>query len=257
MKQADRIRQFVLDHYVTPATQQGRTVVAVRAGDVHTQMSLSNAMPAVCGAIRSRKFDELASVRRIELRGPTNGANVYFTFDLQRCVAPVPEISHSASIVTDYSDTIRTPTQQPSIRHLNLTGALVLISCVKSKLSHSAPVRALYTSAWFRKVREIVEASGERWFVLSSRYGLIAPDVEIEPYDYTLNTLSAGERRAWAADVLEKLLQEITEERRVVMFAGQRYREFLVEPLRQHGIAVEVPMASLTRGEQLAWLSEH
>jgi hypothetical protein len=36
-----------------------------------------------------------------------------------------------------------------------------------------------------------------------------------------------------------------------------RYREFLIDPLRTHGIAVHVPMANLTRGEQLAWLSDN
>lgn len=106
-------------------------------------------------------------------------------------------------------------------------------------------------------MRDIVEASGARWFVLSSRYGLVAPDVEIAPYDYTLNTLGVAERRKWANNVLDKLLPEMTREKRVVMFAGHRYREFLVEPLRQRGIEVEMPMANLTRGEQLAWLSEH
>lgn len=131
------------------------------------------------------------------------------------------------------------------------------VSCVKSKLSHPAPARALYTSAWFRKVRDIVETSGARWFVLSSRCGLVTPDVEIAPYDYTLNTLGVAERKDWATNVLDKLLPEMVSERRVVMFAGHRYREFLVEPLRQRGLEVEVPMANLTRGEQLAWLSEH
>ena len=126
---------------------------------------------------------------------------------------------------------------------------------MKSKLSHPAPARSLYTSAWFQKARDIVEGSGARWFILSSRYGLVAPDAEIAPYDYTLNTLGEDERRAWAADVLEALLPLLANERRVVMIAGYRYREFLVEPLEQRGIEVEVPMAHHRRGEQLAWLS--
>lgn len=134
---------------------------------------------------------------------------------------------------------------------------IYLVSCVKSKLPHAAPARALYTSTWFRKTRDIVEASGARWFVLSSRYGLVAPDARIAPYDYTLNTLGVAERRAWAKKVLENLLPEIAGQRRIVMFAGNRYREFLIEPLRRHGIMVEVPMANLRRGEQLAWLCEH
>ena len=103
----------------------------------------------------------------------------------------------------------------------------------------------------------MVEAGGARWFVLSALYGLVRPDAEIAPYDHTLNTLGVADRRAWANKVLEKLLPEIADVKRVVMFAGHRYREFLVEPLERQGIEVEVPMAHLTRGEQLRWLSEH
>jgi hypothetical protein len=140
---------------------------------------------------------------------------------------------------------------------VDLANSIILVSCVKSKLPYPAPARSLYTSAWFRKTRDIVEASGAKWFVLSSLYGLVAPDAEIAPYDYTLNTLGVAERRAWAKKVMDKLLPEVVGAKRVVMFAGHRYREFLIEPLEQRGAKVEVPMAHLARGEQLAWLSEH
>ena len=42
--------------------------------------------------------------------------------------------------------------------------------------------------------------------------------------------------------------------KRVVMFAGQRYREFLVDPIHRLGIEIVVPMANMPRGSQLAWL---
>jgi hypothetical protein len=206
-------------------------------------------MPAVCSAIGSNKFLEFADVTPIKRIGPANGANVYFTFSLQPCRGPQPAMVES-------SDPVR-PTRSEALPILDLKGAVALVSCVKSKLPRCAAARALYTSAWFRKVRDIVEASGARWFVLSSRYGLVAPDVEIAPYDYTLNDLGVAERQQWAARVLDKLLPEMTSEKRVVMFAGHRYREFLVEPLWRAGIEVQVPMAHLTRGAQLAWLSEH
>ena len=45
-------------------------------------MGLSNAMPAVCSAIGSHKFSELARVSLLEKKGPANGANVYFRFGL-------------------------------------------------------------------------------------------------------------------------------------------------------------------------------
>ena len=152
----------------------------------------------------------------------------------------------------------RLPRVTPTRPHddLDLTHSIVLISCVKSKLPHAAPARALYTSTWFRRARDLVEGSGARWFLLSSLYGLVAPEVEIAPYDYTLNNLGVAERRAWASKVLDQLLPAIVDEQRVVMLAGHRYREFLVEPLQRHGITVVEPTAHLRRGEQLAWLSE-
>ena len=250
MTQADRIREFVRDHYITPARAEGRAEITVRAGDIHRSMGLSNAMPAVCSAIGSNKFNEFARVSLHHRTGPANGANVYFTFDLS------PRPTSDRRIVPRREPVLRAKST-PTESDLDLSDAIVLVSCVKSKLPHSAPARELYTSAWFQKARRIVEASGSSWFVLSSLYGLVAPNTKIAPYEYTLNTVGVAERRAWATKVLDKLLPETAGQRRVVMFAGHRYREFLIEPLRRHGITVVVPMAHLTRGEQLAWLSEH
>ncbi len=250
MIQADRIRQFALDHYITPAKAEGRAEITARAGDIHRRMGLSNAMPAVCSAIGSNKFSELARVSLRDRNGPANGANVYFTFDLSaRPTSYRPAVPRRKPVLREGP--------APTGSDLDLSDAIVLVSCVKSKLPHSAPARELYTSAWFQKARRIVEASGSRWFVLSSLYGLVAPNTKIAPYEYTLNTVGVAERRAWATKVLDKLLPETAGQRRVVMFAGHRYREFLIEPLRRHGITVVVPMAHLTRGEQLAGLSDH
>lgn len=249
MSQANRIRQFALDHYIVPARAAGLAEVTIRAGDVHKDMRLINAMPAVCSALGSGKFDEFAGVKRTALTGPANGANVYLTFSLS-----ARPVSERAMVLR--REPIRRPAPSQLRRRLDLAGTVVLVSCVKSKLSHSAPARELYTSAWFQKARDLVEASGARWFILSSRYGLVAPDAEIAPYDYTLNTLGVAERRAWAAKVLDKLLPAMASEKRIVMFAGHRYREFLVEPLQRRGVEVEVPMTNLKRGQQLSWLSD-
>ena len=76
MTQADRIREFVLQRRLVPARSAGRTEVTVRAGDVHRDMRLSSAMPAVCSALGGRKFEEYAKVRLRDRSGPENGANV-------------------------------------------------------------------------------------------------------------------------------------------------------------------------------------
>lgn len=103
--------------------------------------------------------------------------------------------------------------------------------------------------------RDLVEAQGAEWRVLSALYGLIETNASIEPYDHTLNRLSVAERRLWANKVLVDLLPLAKQFGRVVFFAGYRYREFLMEPLLRHGIDADVPMANLRQGEQLAWLS--
>jgi hypothetical protein len=250
MSQADRIRHFVVENYIAPANAEGRAEITIRAGDIHRAMGLMNSMPSVCQAIASNKFDEIAGTTPLDRTGPANGANVYFRFRLSPL--PLPEgpspVPHHAAI--------RRADSPKTNCDIDLSNALVLVSCVKSKLPHAAPARVLYTSAWFQKTRDIVEERNARWFILSALYGLVSPDAAIAPYNRTLNTLSVRERRVWAEQVLEKLLPEIVDRKRVVMFAGSRYREFLEEPLRQRGLSVEVPMANLRRGEQLAWLSK-
>jgi len=136
----------------------------------------------------------------------------------------------------------------------NLADALVLVSCVGQKLGEPAPARLLYRSEWFKKVRRLVDAQRADWFVLSAQYGVVAPDALIDPYEKTLNTMRASDRRDWAEYVYRQLAPFLTGPRRVVIFAGQRYRERLVPTLQGNGHAVEVPLAGLRIGEQLAWL---
>jgi hypothetical protein len=138
---------------------------------------------------------------------------------------------------------------------LDLTNALVLVSCVSQKLSRPAPAQLLYRSEWFIKVRKLVESQKADWLILSALYGVVVPDTEIAPYEKTLNTVGVIERRAWAENILQQLGPYLIGRRPIIIFAGQRYREFLVPALQNDGHEVEVPMANLRIGEQLAWLA--
>jgi hypothetical protein len=55
--------------------------------------------------------------------------------------------------------------------------------------------------------------------------------------------------------VIASLLPRIENENRIVMLAGRRYCESLVEPLFRRGFEVVLPLEHLRQGEQLAWLS--
>ena len=131
-----------------------------------------------------------------------------------------------------------------------------LVSCVSMKQSTPCRARDLYTSPWFLKARNYVVASQSPWFILSAEYGLLRPDQVVAPYERTLNTMGVDERRAWARKVLDELVPQLRGVDRVVILAGERYREFLLPTLRTSCVSVEVPMAGLTIGRQLQWLSD-
>lgn len=162
---------------------------------------------------------------------------------------------HAYNVLKANSASVAIPKAVQREQSLDLVGALVLVSCVSQKLSEPAPARLLYRSEWFTKVRTLIEPRKADWFILSALYGLVAPDSCIAPYEKTLNTAGVAERRAWAENVRQQLSPHLIGRRRVVIFAGQRYREFLVPALLRDGYEVDVPMANLRIGEQLAWLA--
>lgn len=247
--QADRIRTFVERHYFLPARTEGREFVEVRAGDVHSAMGLSNAMPAVCSALRSSKIEARLGVSIVSVTGPRAGANVYFRFSV---LAAMPEGGSQRT-----EQLIPGPSEpRGHDEFYDPEGTIVLVSCVAKKSRYPEPVRSLYRSEWFLKARSFVEARGLRWYVLSALHGVLHPDEVVAPYDHTLRGARIAERQAWAASVLQRLLPLLSGRRHVVVLAGHRYREFLVPALMQAGLVVEVPMAGMRIGEQLAWLKE-
>lgn len=132
---------------------------------------------------------------------------------------------------------------------------LCLVSCVKTKLPDRAPARELYVSPWFRKARAVIEAAGWSWYILSAKYGLVDPDTVIEPYEKTLNAMRKNEPIEWSRRVMRALDPHLADVGSVVIFAGKKYREFLVPVLRKRGITVHIPMEGLGSGEQLARLN--
>lgn len=76
----------------------------------------------------------------------------------------------------------------------------------------------------------------------------------IEPYNLTLNEMTAAKRRAWGEKVTAELRRHYEEGDQVVLLAGQRYHEQVIPALRQWACRVEVPLEGLGIGQQKAWL---
>ena len=130
--------------------------------------------------------------------------------------------------------------------------AIYFVSCVGQKLSVPAAARDLYTPPWCRKVRSCVESTGQRWFILSAKHGVVHPDEVIEPYDLTLNAMGIGDRRRWADRLISQLEPWLGDHAEVRLLAGMRYREFIQPWLAGTGVRVTVPMEGLRIGEQLS-----
>ena len=82
LTQADRIRDHINMKYFQPAKERKECRIEIRAGDVHREMGLNNAMPAVCSVLGSMKIERQCHVRKTEQRGPHSGANAIFFFEL-------------------------------------------------------------------------------------------------------------------------------------------------------------------------------
>ncbi len=130
-----------------------------------------------------------------------------------------------------------------------------LVGCVKSKLSRPAPARELYTSPLFAGRRRWVERTCEKWFILSAKYGVVAPEQVVEPCDETLGWMSREERRAWSRAVVTALRAKLHDLSAYTfeIHPGAAYLDFgLRDSLVAEGAAVEIPSLHLRLGEQLA-----
>lgn len=134
-----------------------------------------------------------------------------------------------------------------------------LVGCTKTKLDRPAPARDLYSpSTMFAGRRAYVERSCDKWFILSAKHGLVAPDEMLAPYDETLVGKATVVKRSWSAQVLRELKEALGdfEDKIFEVHAGNDYRGFgLVHGLRANGAEVEVPAEGLGQGEQLAFYS--
>jgi hypothetical protein len=126
-----------------------------------------------------------------------------------------------------------------------------LVSCVRVQRATSAPARDLYRSDWFLKARTCVESVESCWFILSAEYGRVHPDEMIEPYEMTLGMMGVAERRNWSRRVQQQMDERMPDARRIVVLAGQRYREFLMDYLVGRAATVHVPLAGMRNGQQL------
>lgn len=87
-KTADSIRIYGRDKYVLPARKRQLEKFSIRAGDVVRDLKLLGRVPAVCSALKSRKFLEQNRLRIVERTGPSSGQSTTVTYTYEFVDAP-------------------------------------------------------------------------------------------------------------------------------------------------------------------------
>jgi hypothetical protein len=130
---------------------------------------------------------------------------------------------------------------------------IVLISCVSRKLPYKAKAIDLYISALFKKnLAYAQKLQPDAIYILSAKYGLLDLGTEIEPYNLTLNNMSAKEVKKWAEEVIRQLSEKVDiQHDNFIFLAGQKYRKYLIP----HISSYEIPLEGMPIGKQLQYLS--
>jgi hypothetical protein len=108
-------------------------------------------------------------------------------------------------------------------------GRVGLIGCSAGKLDRRAPAAQLYTGPIFQLSCAWITGRTElgAWAILSAKHGVVLPGQEIDPYDVSLEAMSAAERRTWAGRTREQLIERWGRDVIYMVLAGAHYRAAL------------------------------
>ena len=85
--QADRIRQFAFENYISPARERHEAFVELISGDLHNAMGLKNSLPAVCSVLEGKAFAEQAKVKLLNRHSPIGSekpsSTIRYRFELE------------------------------------------------------------------------------------------------------------------------------------------------------------------------------
>ena len=118
---------------------------------------------------------------------------------------------------------------------------IAIISCSARKLNFACSAKEMYSpSSTFSLSLEYAKKFADQIFILSAKYGLIDPNMEIVPYNLNLAALSKQERINWAERVIEEL-QKVSdiENDHFTLLAGKNYYQLLIQKINNYSLPLE------------------
>jgi cytoplasmic iron level regulating protein YaaA (DUF328/UPF0246 family) len=133
---------------------------------------------------------------------------------------------------------------------------LVIIPCGRSKIWHTnphlgpTPAREAYTGAPFKVNRQYAEGVGDRWIILSAKYGFIEPVTPIEQYEVTFkrkstNPVSLATLRKQLADL------GLLDCDHVIALGGKEYRSVVEQAFSGTTAKLTFPFSGRTVGKAM------
>jgi Swt1-like HEPN len=118
---------------------------------------------------------------------------------------------------------------------------LVFVACTATKLARRAKARDLYgPSILFQKCLNQVNSDGLPFVIVSSKYGIVLPDQELDPYSRDLADMSAGETDQLRKTMVEQLRPLVSQRslKHASVLAGKNYQALIGPVLTQLGVTI-------------------
>ena len=131
---------------------------------------------------------------------------------------------------------------------------IALISCSKEKKDYPCPAWELYSASnLFSLSYQYAKKHADRIYILSAKYGLVAENQIIPPYNQTLKEMNRQQQLNWASGVLAALERECNlSSDHFILLAGNTYCRDLVQRLPNHSL----PLEGLRMGERMSRLKK-
>lgn len=141
----------------------------------------------------------------------------------------------------------------------------ILISCASTKNPEVGPedkskAAELYAGSKFNMYKQYAEGESEKtgkpWFILSGKYGLVAPDEVIQNYNVGLQSQNKAYREQWYKDTVSQIEDRIPAGSFIQILASAPYASGLVPRLMELGYVVDWPLKGLSQGLHRRWVSQ-
>ena len=125
------------------------------------------------------------------------------------------------------------------------------VACCKLKSSNKTTAEKMYISSLFKLSLKYAKEHSDKVFILSAKYGLLALDDIIEPYNETLNTKTDDEIKEWSKKIIQSIKNLGLEKSRFLYLCGSNYKKYLKKELKGKD-----PLEGLSLGFRLQWLKK-